>query len=618
MSHAAPGPFRDVAIGALPTELEHRADGTIRVRSLAAPPVPPTRITDHLERWAREAPERVFLAERDGAGGWRTCSYAEARARVRAIGSALLARGLSAQRPVAILSGNDIEQALLMLGALYVGVPAAPVSPAYSLVATDYGKLSSILDRLTPGLVYATNGTPFARALHAACDPAIELVTSTGAPEGRAATSFADLLSGTDAARVDAAHAAVGPDTVAKILFTSGSTGEPKGVINTQRMLTANQEMLAHWLAFAQAEPPVLLDWLPWHHTFGGNHNLGFVLRNGGTLYIDAGKPTPAGIAETVRNLRDVSPTVYFNVPKGYEELVPRLRADPALRETFFRRLRLTFYAGASLPPHVAAELDALAAETVGRRILMVTSLGSTETAPACLASTPETSRPGVVGVPLPGVTLKLVPVDGKLEARVHAPTITPGYWRDPAQTAKAFDEEGFYRLGDALRFAEAGRADAGFVFDGRISEDFKLSTGTWVSVGPLRTRLIGALAPYVRDAAIAGHDRDDVTALLFPEIEACRGLIGAGAAGVTDADVLAAPAVRRAIGERLSAFARESTGSSTRVARVLLMAQPASIDASEITDKGSLNQRAVLSRRADAVAALYAEPHDPAVIVAG
>jgi feruloyl-CoA synthase len=608
---------RDVEIGLLPAVLEKHPDGTMRVRTTAPLPPPPPRITDHLDRWAREAPDRVYLAQRGTDGSWRTQTYAQARKAARAIGASLLARGLSAERPVAILSGNDIEQALLVLGAMYVGVPAAPVSPAYSLIATDYDKLQAILARLTPGLIYASSGKAFARAIAATCDPAIELVTASGAPDGRTVTDFSDLLAGEDGPAVDAANAAVGPDTVAKILFTSGSTGLPKGVINTQRMICANQEMLAHWLAFGKSEPPVLVDWLPWHHTFGGNHNFGYVLRNGGTLYIDGGKPTPAGIDETIRNLREVSPTVYFNVPKGYEELVPRLRADPQLRETFYKRLNVTFYAGATLPAHVAAELDALAVETLGKRVLMITSLGATETAPACLASTPHNARAGVVGVPLPGVTLKLVPNDGKLEARMDGPMITPGYWRDPEQTAKAFDEEGFYKLGDALRFAVDGDADGGFVFDGRISEDFKLATGTWVSVGPLRARLINALAPFIRDAVIAGHDRDDVNALLFPEMEACRALLGPDAGSLSDAEVLAAPALRSAVAEKLAAFAKESTGSSNRVTRVMLMAEPASIDANEMTDKGSLNQRAVLARRTASVDGLYATPPAPAVIAA-
>ena len=601
--------IREVELGSLCAALEHHADGSMRVRSLETLPPFATRLTDRLDHWAKAAPDRVFLAQRDAAGAWRSVTYGAARAETRRLASALLARGLSVKRPLAILSGNDIEQGLLGLAAMLVGIPFAPVSPAYSLISTDYDKLRTILGKLQPGPIFLSNAAPFAKAISAAIYPAIEIIAGTGTLPDRAVTPYADLAATPESPDIETTMVKVGPDTIAKILFTSGSTGLPKGVINTQRMLCANQAMLGHWLSFGIKEPPVLVDWLPWHHTFGGNHNFGYVLNNGGSLYIDEGKPTPAGIAATARNLREIAPTLYFNVPKGYEELVPCLRADDVLRKTFFSRLRLTFYAGAGLPAHVAKELDGLAKETTGQHILMVTSLGSTETAPAALSCTKETARPGVVGVPLPGVELKLVPTAGKLELRVRGPTIMPGYWKDPEQTAKVFDDEGFYCLGDALKFAVPGDPNGGFIFDGRISEDFKLATGTWVSVGPLRGKLISAFAPFVKDAVITGHDRDDVMALLFPEPDACRAFLGAEAKGKSDAEVLASEKLRSEIGQRLSALARGSTGSSTRVARVLFLDELPSIDSNEITDKGSINQRAVLQRRAALVAALYANP---------
>ncbi|MGL4239798.1 MAG: AMP-binding protein, partial [Beijerinckiaceae bacterium] len=428
-------------------------------------------------------------------------------------------------------------------------------------------------------------------------------------------TSFSVLAATLESSQLAAAEAAVNHDTIAKILFTSGSTGEPKGVINTQRMLLANQAMLTHWLPFTANEPPVLVDWLPWNHTFGGNHNFGYVLTNGGSLYIDGGKPTPAGIAETVRNLKEIAPTIYFNVPKGFEELARALRADKALAETFFSRLHANFYAGAALPAHVSKALEEIAEATIGRRILMVTGLGATETAPSALACTRETARPGLVGLPLPGVELKLVPNAGKLEVRVKGPNIMPGYWRQPEQTAKAFDEDGFYMLGDALRFAVEGDPAGGFIFDGRVSEDFKLATGTWVSVGPLRARLIAAFSPLMRDAVIAGHDRDAIAAIVIADGEACRAMLGETAVGLSETDVLAHPVIRTFFAERLAAFNGASTGSSTRVSRLAILDEPPSIDANEITDKGSINQRAVLARRAALVDALYAEAPHSAII---
>lgn len=608
--------FRNVALGGLTPSLREVAAGVQFIRSLEPLAALPPRVTDALDHWAMAAPDRTFLAQRDRTGEWRHLSFAEARAASLRIASSLMRRPVSAERPIAILSGNDIEQGLLNLAAMRIGVPVAPVSPAYSLISSDFEKLRYILGKLTPGLIFVAKAAPFERALRAAAPADCEIICTEGAMPGFTTTPFAALLEGDETDPLVAeAHQAVRPDTIAKVLFTSGSTGHPKGVINTHRMLTANQAMLQHWLPFVKDEPPVLVDWLPWHHTFGGNHNFGLALNNGGSLYIDHGKPLPSGIDETVRNLKEISPTFYLNVPKGFEELVARLRSDGALRESYFRRLKANFYAGAGLPPHVARALDDIALETIGERILMVTGLGATETAPAALACTRETARPGLVGLPLPGLELKLVPNAGKLEARLKGPTIMPGYWRDPAQTAKAFDEDGFYCLGDALRYDQPGKPEAGFMFDGRVSEDFKLATGTWVSVGPLRAQLIAALAPLARDVVIAGHDRDDIRVLVFPDLEACRVVAGAPA-GMSDTDMLASPALRQDMARRLATLAAASTGSSNRVRAALLMAELPSIDANEITDKGSINQRAVLGRRAALVEALYAEPPAPDTIL--
>ncbi|MFN3656156.1 MAG: feruloyl-CoA synthase [Pseudolabrys sp.] len=612
----AAAPLRPVRLGAPDAVVDTRADGTLYIRTSRALGAYHDKLTEPLERWAAETPDRVFLAQRDPEGRWRELAYAQVHAQVQRIAAALLRRGLSPERPIAILSGNDIEQALLGLAATYIGVPFAPISPAYSLMSSDFGKLRGIMELLTPGLVFANDGMPFARAIYATVPDEVELVVTRNPLGDRPVTMFSELLGDEDAAGVAAAHDTVGPETIAKFLFTSGSTGNPKAVVNTHRMLCANQAMIAEGFAFVTDEPPVVVDWLPWSHTFGANHNFNMVLVNGGSLYIDDGNPTPPGVPKTARNLREIAPTIYFNVPKGYEALIPHFRADETLRRNFFSRLKVLFYAGAGLNQATRDALTELAVDTTGERIVFLTSLGSTETAPGALSCTWDFEKAGNIGLPYPGVELKLVPNEGKLEARLRGPLITPGYWRQEQHTREAFDEEGFYKIGDALKFADPDDPLKGFLFDGRIAEDFKLSTGTWVSVGPLRGRFVEHFAPYVRDVVFAAPDRDEIAALVFPDIEACRKLAGLGA-DATPAAIVENAQVRAAFAERLTSLAAESKGSSTRVTRALLMVEPPSMDKSEATDKGSINQRAVLKNRAGLVEALYAEPPPAAVILA-
>jgi feruloyl-CoA synthase len=621
-------PVRPVRLGPADVAVERRADGVVVLRSPHVLGAHPGKLTEQLSFWAAAAPDRALFAKRDPAaavaGGWRTVTYAQALDAARRIGAALLRRDLSAERPVMILSGNDIEHALLGLAANYVGIPYAPVSPAYSLISTDFGKLRHVVNLLTPGLVFAADGAAFCHAIDAAVPPDVEVVvTKNPPPSGRPTSLFPALMEEAAAAATDAAgaaHAAIVPDAIAKFLFTSGSTGTPKAVINTQRMWCANQEMLRSTLAFFADEPPVIVDWAPWHHTAGGNHDVGLVIYNGGTFYIDDGKPAPGAIGETVRNLRDVAPNWYFNVPKGFEALLPFLRDDARLRETFFSRLKVLWFAGAGIGQHVFDEMKDLAVRTCGEQILFLTGLGATETAPFALCRTWDTDNAANVGLPPPGLDVKLVPMQGndagKFEARLRGPSITPGYWRDAALTAAAFDDEGFYRLGDAFRFHDPAVPARGLLFEGRIAEDFKLATGTWVHVGPLRVAFIAHFTPFVRDVVIAGPERDALAALVLPDIDACRRVAPHLDAGTRPDALLADPQVRREFQFLLGTFASQSTGSSNRIARMAFLAVPPSLDAGEITDKGSINQRAVLRHRAAAVDALYATPA-PAWVIA-
>lgn len=550
---------------------QRRPDGAILLSAKRKLDPYPRHLIEPLRRWAGRAPDRVLLAQRDSGGGWRKLTYKEALERARRAGQFLLSRNLSAERPLVVLSGNDIEHAVLHLGALYAGIPYAPVSPAYSLMSSDFAKLRAIRDLLTPGLVFA-NGAQFRKAL--AVFDGIEVL-------GR----FEDALKLEPTEELDQAHSTVGPDTIAKFLFTSGSTGTPKAVINTQRMWCSNQAMIASMFAFFKEEPPVIVDWAPWHHTAAGNHDLGLVIYNGGSYYIDEGKPLPGAIEATVRNLREIAPTWYFNVPKGYEALLPYFRKDEQLRKNFFSRLNVLWFAGAAIAQHVFDEMKALAVQTRGEPVPFLTGLGATETAPYAMGRMWETEDATNMGVPPPGEEMKLVPIaGGKYEARLKGPNITPGYWRQPELTRAAFDAEGYYCLGDAFVLAQKDNPQAGLLFRGRIAEDFKLSTGTWVNVGPLRARFIEHFAPLVRDVVFAGEGRGELGALVFP------------------AD--------KHPGEKFLEKLRslESTGISNRVTRVLLLEEPPSLDAGEMTDKGSINQRAVLAHRHHLVEELYSD----------
>ncbi|MDP3084459.1 MAG: feruloyl-CoA synthase [Rubrivivax sp.] len=610
--------YRDAKVGAcLQSKVQARADGSVVLRATEVLDNYPARLTDRLEHFAAVAPDRDFACRRGEGGAWQRITYAQMLARVQRLGQALAGRDLSAQRPIAILSGNDLEHLTLTLAAMWVGVPFAPVSPAYSTLSQDFGKLRHILATLTPGLVFASDGQAYGAAIAACVGADVEVVLSNGARPlaGRASTPFDSLLAHEPGAAAAAAHAQVGADTIAKFLFTSGSTKQPKGVINTQRMLCSNLQMIRQCLAFLAETPPVLVDWLPWNHTFGGNHNIGITLYNGGTLYLDDGKPTPKGIAETLRNLREIAPTLYFNVPKGFEEIARAMDGDEALRRTLFSRVQAFMYAGAGLSQAVWDQIDRHAEASVGERICMFTGLGMTETAPACTFAVGTAVRSGHIGLPLPGVDVKLVPLDGKLEIRFRGPNVMPGYWRAPAETAAAFDDEGYYRTGDAAVFIDAGDPGRGLAFDGRIAEDFKLSSGTFVSVGPLRARVIQAGDPLVQDAVVAGIDRDDIGLLILPRLDDMRRHFSLPA-DWDAARLLAEPPVRAFFQALLDRLWREGTGSANRPARAMLLVEPPSIDRGEVTDKGSINQRAVLAHRAELVARLYAGKADAEVLL--
>lgn len=590
------------------TEMTRRADGVLILRSRFELAAYPASLGTYLERWAAATPDRAFLMERDTNGAWQSLTYAHARQRVRSVATALLRSGLSASRPVMVLSDNSIEHAILTLAAMHVGIPAVSVSPAYSLLSRDFGKLRSIASLVEPGLIYVAEPGRYRGALEALGDLRSAILVSGHRRSGVGAIGFERLEVEEDRGAVDDALARVGPDTVAKLLFTSGSTGEPKGVVNTQRMLVSNQQAKAQCWPFLEREAPVLVDWLPWSHTFGANHNFNLVLRFGGTMYIDAGRPTPGQFSVSLGNLKEIAPTIYLNVPRGYEMLVAALEGDSGLRHNFFSRLRVIFYAAAALPPHLWEALIDLSARTLGREVPLVSAWGATETAPLVTDCHFQAARSGCIGVPVPGCTLKVLPSGDKLEVRVKGPNVTPGYFKRPDLTAQNFDEEGFYRIGDAVRFVDAEHPDRGLLFDGRVSEDFKLDSGTWVNVTALRLRAVSALAPLAQDVVIAGQDCPSVRILIVPNMPACAALC-AGLPPDAAADViLAHPNVRAHVALALEKLRAEGGGSSMHATAALLMADPPSIDAGEITDKGYINQRALLCGRSELVARLYAD----------
>lgn len=579
-------------------------NGNIHVKNKQELAEYPERITDKLSYWADKQADKTFLARRDTQGSWQELSYGTTLQQVESIAQALLNIGFEAGESIAILSENSLEHALLSLAALHIGIPYTPISSPYSLVSDDFGKLKHCLDLMTPKVIFAQDARQYEKALTFTKSLYPEAIIIT--VEGTFEHSFDALLATEPTDDVTLAHQAVTGETIAKILFTSGSTGLPKGVINTHRMWCVNLQQITQAFPFMASTPPVFVDWLPWNHTFGGNHNIGLVLYNGGTFYIDDGKPTSKGIEVTVQNLREISPTAYFNVPKGFEMLVSYLEKEPALRETFFKNLTMFFYAGASLAQPIWNRLEELAMETIGRNVPIITGLGCTESGPSALFANWEGSFSGLLGVPVAGMDVKLVPDGDKLEIRYKAPNVTKGYWRNEEATQKAFDEEGYYRTGDAVRFLDEENPDKGLVFDGRIAEDFKLSTGTWVNVGILKAKVLAAGSPIVQDVVIAGLDREYIGAILFLNPEACKKKANLSPE-TSNEEAFVHESIQEFVEQLLKILGESATGSATRIAKAVVAIEPPSIDLGEITDKGSLNQRAVLKHRAALVEQLYA-----------
>jgi len=609
---------RYLELGDLSARVEVRDQDTILLSARAELEPYPTTIVDRLRHWASASPEATFIARRarDDKDRWQKLSYAQTWESTRRIASALERYSLSVDRPIAILSGNSIEHALLGLAGMYLGVPYAPVSPQYSLLSTAFGKLRHVLDLITPGMVFVDDAEVYQKAIAATVSKDVVIVCVKGDIPGYTCVRFDELLAAPIDEALELARARIGGDDIAKFLFSSGSTGMPKAVINTHRMLSANLQMISQAYPFLK-DAPVLVDWLPWNHTFGGNHNVGIALYNGGSLYIDDGKPVPGAFLETVRNLKEIAPTAYFNVPKGFEMLVKYLREDSDLREMFFSKVKMFFYAGAGISQPVWDALEETALATCGERVIILTGLGCTETAPSALFTTTDRGFAGLIGLPIPGVEAKLAKVGGKWEICFRGDNVTPGYWRDPELTAKAFDSEGYYRTGDAVKFVDAEDPQKGLQFDGRISEDFKLDTGTWVSAGPLRAKFLDHFGTLVKDVVIVGRDRASVGALVFPDLDHCRSALpsASSATSLNAEEILQHEHTRNTFQQLLNSFAASASGSASRVDRILLQSNPPVPDKNEITDKGSLNASAIQDNRKDQLDAMYRQPASPLTI---
>jgi len=598
--------YKDTAFGPTKTNKKQLENDVVHFKNEQLLSNFPTKITDKLVHWANTKPDHTFIGRRNPTTrDWHKLSYAETLEKVKSIAQYLLNLEFTSDETIVILSENSLEHALLALASVHIGITYTSISPPYSLVSDDFGKLSHCLELMTPKVIFAQSGKVYQKAIELSKILFLEATIIT--VDGENGIYFQEMLNTKATADVDAAAAKVNADTIAKVLFTSGSTGLPKGVMNHQGMWCANLQQITQVLPFMQQQSPVFIDWLPWNHTFGSNHNFGLAFYNGGTILIDDGKPTPKGIEETVQNLQEISPTAYFNVPKGFEMLIPYLEKEPVLRENFFKNLNILFYAGASLAQPVWNRLEELAVETIGVKIPIITGLGCTESGPSAMFANWGGAFSGLLGVPVAGMDVKLVPNGDKLEARYKAPNVTKGYWRNDEDTKKAFDEDGYYKTGDAVKFLDENNPDKGLVFDGRIAEDFKLSTGTWVNVGVLKAKVISKGSPIIQDVVLAGLDKEYIGAILFLNADACRELANLGSE-ISNEEAYLNVEVETFLNDWLAEFNITSTGSSTKIKKYVIAIEAPSIDLGEITDKGSLNQRAVLKHRTHLVNEMYSD----------